>query len=43
MKVLMMTGNGRLLDGINRHVLMVAGGLQSRSLRWGVKRGMIGG
>lgn len=32
MKVLMMTGNGRLLDGINRHVLMVAGGLQARGV-----------
>ena len=32
MKVLMVTGNGRLLDGINRHVLMVAGGLQARGV-----------
>ena len=32
MKVLMVTGNGRLLDGINRHVLMVAGGLQARGI-----------
>lgn len=32
MKILMVTGNGRLLDGINRHVLMVAGGLQARGV-----------
>lgn len=32
MKALMVTGNGRLLDGINRHVLMVAGGLQARGI-----------
>lgn len=32
MKVLMVTGNGRLLDGINRHVLMVSGGLQARGV-----------
>ena len=32
MRILMVTGNGRLLDGINRHVLMVAGGLQARGI-----------
>ena len=32
MRILMVTGNGRLLDGINRHVLMVSGGLQARGV-----------